>query len=233
MKTFKHSGDMGDVIYGLPVMRALGGGVLCLDPEGGESSPLVQWPNHTRTKLNAAYIEAMRPLFEQQDYIHEVRQWKGETTDYDLDRFRLYADGKRTLAASHLMAFGLPLSCMHRPWLTINPKSVSRFVVSRSLRYHGNYEFWEQLDPAIVAEAVFVGLEEEYRYFKLVFGHDIPYHRTASILEAAEVIAGSEHYFANQSLLSAIGQGIHARMTVELYRDTKTNFFEREGALFV
>ncbi|CAN5598580.1 hypothetical protein BH10PLA1_BH10PLA1_05760 [soil metagenome] len=40
-KTFKHSGDMGDVILSLPAVRALGGGVIYLDPSGGEREPIL------------------------------------------------------------------------------------------------------------------------------------------------------------------------------------------------
>lgn len=37
-KTFKHSGDLGDIIFALPAVRALGGGILYLDPDGGFSN---------------------------------------------------------------------------------------------------------------------------------------------------------------------------------------------------
>jgi len=228
---FKHSGDMGDIVYSLPVIKALGGGTLYLDPEGGLSSDLVGWKGHRKTKLNASSIDSLKVLLENQSYLTEVRYWSGEEVDYDLDRFRLYADGKRNLVESHSMAFGVKFN--GEPWLDVRKRKVSKYVISRSLRYHGNYEYWEQFDKSILKDSVFIGLEEEHRYFKLVFGHDVKYYKTASIIDAAEVIAGCEYYFANQSLLSAIGQGIHANMTVELYRDTKTNFFERDGARYV
>ena len=41
MKTFKHSGDMGDIVFSIPTVRALGGGVLYLDPDGGQESRVV------------------------------------------------------------------------------------------------------------------------------------------------------------------------------------------------
>jgi hypothetical protein len=50
-KRFKHSGDLGDIIFSLPTIRALGGGTLYLDPAGGQNSPLVNWVGRTSSKL--------------------------------------------------------------------------------------------------------------------------------------------------------------------------------------
>src|SRR5947208_2662564 len=89
-KTFKHSGDLGDIIFSLPTVRALGGGVLYLDPTGGELEPLVKEPLklRTHTKLTAAAIDSLRPLLLLQEYIADVRFWHGERVDYNLDEFR-------------------------------------------------------------------------------------------------------------------------------------------------
>ena len=56
MKTFKHSGDMGDIIFSLPTIRALGGGVLYLDPRGGQKESTVSWKNFENTKLTPESI---------------------------------------------------------------------------------------------------------------------------------------------------------------------------------
>ena len=73
MNTFKHSGDIGDIIFSLPTIKALGGGKLYLDPEGGESSPYVKWMHKTRTKLNAKTIESLRPVLELQQHLLVTR----------------------------------------------------------------------------------------------------------------------------------------------------------------
>jgi hypothetical protein len=74
-KTFKHSGDLGDIIFSLPVIASEGGGVLYLDPEGGKQEPLVSWGQYETTKLTEGSILALKPLLEAQDYIEEVRLW--------------------------------------------------------------------------------------------------------------------------------------------------------------
>ena len=67
--TFKHSGDLGDVIFSLPTIRALGGGQLLLDPEGGESSPYVRFADKTRTKIKLKRIETIKQRLELEGYI--------------------------------------------------------------------------------------------------------------------------------------------------------------------
>ncbi|HEX4792935.1 MAG TPA: hypothetical protein VH370_04035, partial [Humisphaera sp.] len=86
-KTFKHSGNLSEIIFALPTIRALGGGILYLDPAGGESEPLVKQPQklRSRTRLDADSIESLRPLLALQEYIVEVRNWSGENVDFNLD----------------------------------------------------------------------------------------------------------------------------------------------------
>src|SRR5580765_1733925 len=115
-KTFKHSGDLGDIIFSLPTIRALGGGVLYLDPTGGETEPRVKEPLklRTHTKLTAAAIDSLRPLLLLQEYIADVRFWGGEPVDHNLDEFRRSAP-QLNLADAHLQAFDLPTSNRDTP----------------------------------------------------------------------------------------------------------------------
>lgn len=69
LKTFKHSGDLGDIIYGIHTMELLGGGILYLDITGGIGE-LVN-PTHF-TQESFDYI---KPLLITQPYIHDVKVW--------------------------------------------------------------------------------------------------------------------------------------------------------------
>lgn len=238
MKTFKHSGDMGDIILSLPTVRALSeNAILYLDPNGGESSNLVGWKNHNKTKLNESAIKMLKPLLELQSYIEEVRIWKGENVDYDLDAFRTHTSCDMNLAHSHLKAFGLSPEHTQSQWLHVAPNPVSKYVISRSLRYHGNYGYWEVMDRSIIDNAVFVGLPLEYEIFCHVFGHDIEHHKTDSIMEVACVIAGVQsfngRFLCNQNLLGALGQAMKLPMTVEEYRIAPNVRFNRENVKYV
>ncbi len=56
--TFLHGGDLGDLIYALPAMRAAGGGVLYLTEK-----------NPGREPLDVVRREAIIPLLRRLDYL--------------------------------------------------------------------------------------------------------------------------------------------------------------------
>ena len=148
VKTFKHSGDMGDIILSLPAVSSLGGGILYLDPEGGEQEDLVSWSTYTRTKLNREKILSLKPVLENQPYIDEVRLWDPSIkVDYNLDKFRRHIKFNN-LTTSHLAAFGLEPKAEKwhsKKWMEVEPKKLPNnksIILSRSCRYHSNYSFW-------------------------------------------------------------------------------------------
>ena len=59
MKTFKHSGKCGDIIFSLPTIEMMGGGILYI-------------PEHSPIGQNI--YSNMKPLLEKLPYIHEVRE---------------------------------------------------------------------------------------------------------------------------------------------------------------
>jgi hypothetical protein len=231
MKTFKHSGDLGDIIFSLPTIRALGGGVLFLDPDGGKSSKLVKWADKICTKLNKSTIDSLIPVLEQQEYIKDVKIWDGRDVDYDLDNFRKHIK-YNNLSDSHLAAFNLPLSERDSAWLSIkNPKKLHKSIlISRSVRYHGNYGFWEHNLPMIKNQSLFVGLEKEHEIFEYTFGHKVEYYKTPTILELAECISGSDLFISNANLCHALAEGMKKNLIIEQYRVYPTVVFDRVNA---
>jgi hypothetical protein len=239
-KTFKHSGDLGDVIFSLPTIRALGGGILYLDPKGGKKEPLVTWAGgmFEKTKLNKKGIDSIKELLEHQDYIDEVRYWEGEEVDHNLDQFRLHIRFNN-LADSHLTAFNLPLEERDEPWLTV-PSSViddleRDVVIARSCRYHGNYSFWETIDRGILEKAFFLGYKKEYEYFKYTYPHmkGIPYREVKDLLEMAQIISGADLFVGNQGLPHAIAEGLKKPLINEVFRPYPAAVFNRPETKYV
>jgi hypothetical protein len=234
-KTFKHSGDMGDIIFSLPTIRALGGGILCLDPNGGHGDPMFIWADKTRTRLTAKSIEAMAPLLLRQPYIKEVRFWKGEPVDYDLDQFRRHVQ-LNNLSDSHLAAFGLPTTERNAPWLAVDdPITIEgkTIVISRTVRCHGNHAFWELALTQIKDVCVFVGYPKEHEIFVYTFGHDVPYFPTPDVMTLARVIAGAQQFIGNQSLSHALAEAMKKSLINEVYPLHPAAVFERDGAKYV
>jgi len=239
-KTFKHSGDLGDIIFSLPVIKAMGKGILYLDPKGGEEEPLVTWGNglFTSTKMSEERIESIKELLEYQDYIEEVRLWAGEEVDYNLDMFRMHIR-YNNLTDSHLAAFGIEFSHRDDPWLTV-PAAIIDDVekdvcFARSCRYHGNYSFWETLDRDVVKKGFFLGFKEEYEQFKYTYPHmsEVPLREVQNLLEMAQVISGCDIFMGNQGLPHAIAEALKKPMLNEVYRPYPAAVFHREDAKYV
>lgn len=235
-KTFKHSGDLGDIIFALPAVRALGGGILCLDPDGGFSSPLVmKFADRVRTKLNAETIEFLKPLLLRQPYVQEVRLWHGEEVDYDLDQFRKHVNFNN-ISDSHLEAFGLPHVERDTAWLSVDePIRIQGrpIIINRTVRYQGNHGFWESNLPELKRFAVFIGHPKEYEIFQYTFGHELPYYATPDVLTLARVIAGGDQFVGNQGLPHAIAEGLKKPLINEMYRVYPAAVFKRPGAQYV
>jgi len=235
-KSFKHSGDMGDIIFSLPAIRALGGGVLYLDPKGGDGNPLMKWADKTRTRLTAASIDSLKPLLLLQPYITDVQYWEGQPIDFDLDLFRCHVRKHNNLSDCHLAVFGLPNSERDTAWLTV-PEPIrvegKTICISRTVRCHGNHGFWELSMPLLKPISIFLGLPKEHEIFVYTFGHDLPYHPTKDVLELARVIAGMEQFVGNQCLQHALAEGMKKNLINEVYPLHPAAVFTRDGAKYV
>jgi hypothetical protein len=238
--TFKHSGDLGDIIFSLPTVKALGGGVLYLDPEGGKEEKLVSWANglFESTKLTKDGIDSIKELLEYQDYIEEVRYWNGEEVDYNLDQFRLHVR-YNNLADSHLASFALDTSHRDESWLKVPSAVINDLekdvILARSCRYHGNYSFWETMDRDILKKAVYLGFKEEYDQFQYTYPHmkDVPLKEVGNLMEMAQVIAGADLFIGNQGLPHAIAEGLKKPLINEVFRPYPAAVFEREESKYV
>ena len=210
---------MGDIIFSIPAIQGAGGGVLYLDPEGGESSLLVKWADKTRTKLNLGLIEQLTPFLEMQEGVVKVLPWQGGPVDHDLDTFRHHIRFNN-LAISHLAAMGLEHQYSSKPWLNLHSRRVlpKPFLISRSARYHGNDAFWIGLLPRIKNQALFVGYPKEHEIFEYTFGHKVEYYPTPTLLDLIETIASCKQFFSNQGFSHAIAEGLGKPLVCEVER---------------
>tara|TARA_R110000822_G_scaffold201002_1_gene338407 strand:+ start:197 stop:910 length:714 start_codon:yes stop_codon:yes gene_type:complete len=235
-KTYKHSGDLGDIIYSLPVIKALGPGILYLDPKGGENTLIGAKPARGKTKLNSNSINAIKSLLEFQYYIQEVKEWNGENIDFNLDEFRFNINHDN-LTQSHLAAFDLPPTLADQPWVIpssqIEMPKGKTIVVSRSARYQGNHGYWESIAPQIADKAIFLGSEFEHTLWETTFETSIEYIPTPTIVELTNYISACDLFIGNQSLPRAIAESLKKNLICELYRIAPNTTFRRDNAQYV
>lgn len=219
-KTFKHSGGAGDMIYALPTMKNLGGGILYLRQSN---------PYNEICKL----YDILKPLLEKQSFIHEIREYPPSESihevvpdihiDYDLDSFRKSSLLHQSLMKSYFDAFSLEVD-YNVPFLELDedelimPKNKDvvdlkvgkpYVLINRTQRYRDSQFDWKPIFETIVGEyktaIYFVGLKDEYLDFvnNIGFCTWIP---TNNMLDVARLIKFSDKLYCNQSVALTIAQ---------------------------
>jgi len=217
-----HSGNAGDIIYSLPVVKRLSemtfkpvNFLLKLDERldllPGDSHPL------NNVMLNQKMADNLAPLLNAQQYINETQIYTDQKVHLNLSLFResgLELD-KGNIARWNFYTTGINTD-LSKPWLKAkpNPEFSDSIVLARSSRYNNpliNYSFLSEHQ-----DVVFVGVKQEYEKMK----RSIPtlvWHGVNSFLELAEVIKGSKLFIGNQSLPFSIAEGLKVVRLLEVY----------------
>lgn len=218
MRNFIHSGDLGDVIYSLPTVRALGGGKMHLHDRPGVV---------TGHGMGLDRVCAIRSLLQAQPYV-VTQDHVGEWIDLNAFRFMGFDLHRQNLADNYLIANGLPTSHRDTPWLRASECFYEPVVISRSARYHKPGFPWRRIVERMGQFAVFVGTPAEHTAFVQEFG-SVRYAHTRTLLEAAEIINASELFIGNQSCPLAIAHGLGKRVLIEVCPACPNCIFGREG----
>jgi hypothetical protein len=236
MKTFKHSGAAGDLIYSLPIMKHFGGGELylhlnqldwvCQHYYGGQPDPF------HRGRLRESDFEFMRTFLLAQTYVTDFQVLDPSSTaiTHNLDKFRVpFVAHPGNYVDIYASVFGLDKATSDRlrtnPWLTVPATRTvpnKPIVINRTARWipitpGAQWGIWKQ--QGIEEKSVFVGLPEEHRAFCQATGWDIPHQPTRTMLELAEYIAGAEQFIGNQSVALSIAIGLGKEFYCEARRD--------------
>jgi ADP-heptose:LPS heptosyltransferase len=209
---FYHSGDLGDIIYSLLFVKAVGGGNFYVGPDS-------TWP--TNSKLNPERYRFILPLLRQQayirkaDYCAKVPSW----TSYDLNKMReLWFDhpkkarlGVTNLFECYPARFGRPSVSAKDPWLSVPGTIIDLdrpVVIHRSERYRNDRFPWKEVVRRYAYRLRFVGLESEYREWINTWGNVATYRPVKDGLELAQVIAGAKLFIGNQSFPNSLALGL-------------------------
>jgi hypothetical protein len=217
LKTFQHSGNLGDIIYSLPAIIALGGGILYIKKATGplNLSSRAPAPNPMTEPMALQLIE----LLKTQPYITDIKLYANERVDYNLDRFREHRVVMRNhIARSHLEVFAANYN-LALPWLQgIEPLHINEIVISRTLRNLSGvnkFKWWVLKNHE--KKCVFIGFADEYAEFKRSTGLEVERYPARSILEMARVIKGSKLFIGNQSLGFALAEAMKHPRILEVY----------------
>lgn len=224
MKTYRHSGTLGDLIYSLSVVKKMEPGRFmvainnienCVSQYGYRADDVAA---EHRGRFTTQDFEWLAPLLERQSYIKEVCTWHQDdpAPDVDLDRFRgtLFRGFEGNYVQAYHIAFGLPFKMedYDTPWIEADPVETKPIVVSRTSRYRdpdGDAK-WRDLISAtdMSSNAIFVGTRGEHADFEQTMQVKIPYHPVNDFLELANVVAGAQLICANQNFVYSLAMGL-------------------------
>lgn len=243
MHSFRHSGKLGDIIYSLPAVRALGGGSYFVD----HRTEYFQKP-----PLGEAPAEMMTQLLRTQSYIHDAALYESRPVTCDLDRFREKAVGIHvfnTLRAQtnhftglifgnaaeqardniipripvdlpqyHWECAALPGKANLDPWLSgIDPKPVGDIIICRTGRRPGRLD-WHALAP-FARKTVFVGFETEHLAFcRSQF--PVEFYKATDFIDLAQVIAAAKLFVGNQCFGLALADAMSVPRVVEVWDES-------------
>lgn len=235
-KTFKHSGTFGDLIYSLPIVKYLGGGEFYLHLDQ------INWigqyyygskpnPQHQGRMTQDDY-EFMREFMLAQPYITKFDTLSKSTEiSHNLDRFRpLFVGHPTNYIDIYSQTFKIldpdtQKTIRTEPWLiTLNQIQIPGrdVVINRTTRWlpptlSPQWELWRT--QGLEDRALFIGLPDEYQFFKEQIGWHIPYYPCKSMNEMAQVIMGASTFIGNQSVALSLAIGLGKEYCCELRRD--------------
>jgi len=229
MKTYRHSGTLGDTIYSLAILPILEPGrflvaINNIDRCIGDFGYAKIDPAHVGRYTEKDY-ELLKPLLERQPYIHEVAKWyKGDPEpDVDLDHFRavLFKGFRGNYVEAYYRTFQLPFEkeALQRPWLACDPDPVSPIVISRTARYHGSNQVnWHKelaKGKNFRDNGIFVGTNQEHEDYCAFADTDVRHYPVRDFLHLTNVIAGADLFIGNQSFAYSLAMGTNTPSILE------------------
>lgn len=199
-----HSGDLGDIIYAMPIFRAIGPCEVWLDDR--------PWTK----KLLGPRAEAMVRLLLSQPYVGEVRFGTPSGEYLDVSTFRSggipFGENLTSVQAKWAR---VPVSTS--PWIDVakSPLSLGRVVVHRSPRYQNPWFRWADIAEYYGDRILAVGSKEEVNELSAVCGRSLEHARTCDFLDLARVIHGADLFIGNQSSPCAVAVGLGGRFIQE------------------
>lgn len=233
--SIRHSGDAGDLISGMPAMRALGVSVVYLEAA-----------TYTRVMMTRENWRGLDRILLDQPYIKEVHEWRNHYTSFNgndwrmrlMKSLRVGQHKDKSLVDWQLEQFNLPLSAKDEPWITIKePATCARVVFNRTGAgrpaghvYHNDLFPWARVVEKYGKEAAFVGTELEHRVFCAQHGY-VPRIDTKDLYDVARVIAGCELFVGNQSCPYWLAAGMFKPLILEVWKNGPNSLLNRPNAI--
>ena len=218
MKTFKHSGNAGDILYSLYCIQEDAILYLHLNQKGYYGHNVHPLGD---VMLNKTMFDMLKPLLEYHPYIKEVKQYNGEQVDYDLDLFREQDTllDRGSITHWYFETFPELTADTSEQLYSQKPAYDSEedyIVVNRTFRYRNadvRYKCLNSLDKKII----FVGMDDEFEDFKLRVPKAIRFI-IKDFAQAHDLIRNAAYFIGNQSMMFALAELMKKPRILEVYK---------------
>lgn len=215
-RTFYIRGAMGDIIYSLPTIRALGGGVIY---------------NGLPIRLHAA----LKPLIDVQSYVQGFfHESQGLPPNFiNLEDFVYLQCNPWHICESFAKIFQQDIEYKDGWLVPITDKITARLIgpsyaaINVTGRYRDKLFNWRRevywlLRHTEYHKVCFIGTKQEYAQFICRWGNDgTTWVNTENMLEAARIIQNAKYFSGTQSACLAIAEGLGRP-----YRFERSPFFD-------
>ncbi len=228
---FWHSGDLGDIVAFLAILKALGGGHIVLGPWQNRE------PFKTREQMTTFRANFIKPLLELQPYVKSVEFSDTMPPDaIDVNQFRLLIYGSQfdqhianRISTWPAELLNVPSWVDSKPWLFVDKvPDTPPVIFCRTARYRDPQFDWPTIVDKYRDIAGFVGTKAEYKDFTREFG-DVKYVPITNALDMARLINSAELLVSNQTLALIIAVGLQKPVIVEYCWKSPNNQYNYPG----
>lgn len=211
--TFYHSGEIGDLLYGLKAISRVPIANLFLNNdlrvEFDPNTELLANPNKPLTYREYIFI---RELLEKQPYLNEIIFGNPVYIDYNLNNFRKEIFTHPHLNFSDLSVnvckFVVDSNDAYTPWLYCNIKKEYPITVIRvPKRTHAAFP-WKQIVQKYHNDIIFLGTQSEYHSFVEYTGKLVAWKEYTNLLSICEVINGAKLHIGNSTSISVCAEAL-------------------------
>jgi hypothetical protein len=228
---FYHSGEIGDLLYGLKVIQHIGKGDLYTNADllidFNPDTELCVFPNKWFDQRTYNFVKR---LVYRQPYINKFEFDLPPHIDYNLNYFR-----KMVFDTFDVNFYELYYRICnvtpdepdgYKPWIECDAKSIAPITVIRTTgagRTIPNYP-WKTIVDKYKNQMVFLGTKHEYDVFtRDVGGKKIKWYESSDMLSICEVINGAQLHIGNSTSITVCAEALKKNLIFEESSVRKNN----------
>lgn len=221
-RSFYISGCLGDIVFAMCAIRAIGGGKLVIGPDLSSVCGVPYAPPRCVATEHDAFL--MKDLAEYQPYITECEfAWKRPKDAFDLNFFRRFFASADSwgfnICHKILEGMKLPKEASEKAWIhfpVTSPQSLagSRVIFNRTFRSRNKRFPWQDIIQSSGEDKSFIGTDDEYEDFVRRFGWTNR-HIAGTGMDILHFLSGSEVIVCNSSFVQALAEGGKRRYIFE------------------